>query len=337
MTALTYGVVYADSVTFPVKVEKRQLLVDVNFKDKDGKPITLVGKIDNGNNDNVGLTSDAASKLGLATGDDKAAGAVGGNTTVKPTTIPASNAGTISGSTVGTFNVSAQGGGFVASRFADPNVQVLLGHDFLNPDPAGKGAYQVNEAKGTMTVYNHEQALKLAALNFVTLSVAVAQGTFNPDTNGAAYAINSNVTFGSHTISSPFVISSGVDATLISSNLASMLGITPSGPSMDVSGAVNTFSVPSAQVTLGIFPGLASQAVEVGILPNDLNPTGINVLGSNFLGQFSEFQLNEAALTFSATAIPEPTTMLLVASGFLGLARSRVRTKRRRRGSRSDR
>jgi hypothetical protein len=47
-------------------------------------------------------------------------------------------------------------------------------------------------------------------------------------------------------------------------------------------GEIETFSVPSAEISLNLFPGSGFQALQVGVLPDSINPMGINVLGSDF-------------------------------------------------------
>src|SRR5262249_48023852 len=151
-----------------------------DIKDKDGNPTTLIGIIDRGNNNGFLLNSNTANRLGLTAGAADTANTLGGEVPVMTTSIPESNAGTIrNAEQSGTFNVPVQGEGRIIAEI--PDDQINLGSDFLNPDPAGKGAHLFNEARetGTGTVWNHEQALRLSSLPVSTPMVLVAVGTIN--------------------------------------------------------------------------------------------------------------------------------------------------------------
>ena len=318
------GEVRGDSVTFPIELTKLIPVVKIKINDKDGKPITLTGIIDTGSNDNFTMNSNTAASLGLTLGAAGQTIAVGGVVNTNSTIIPASNAGTLTGATQsGAFGLSIQGTGTVVpakpggSGFPD-NV-VLLGTQFMNSDSLGAGSILINWAKKTITVRNHAQALALGSLNLDKSMAIVANGTFNPNPDGFAYAVDLDVAFGGISAVSPFVISTGVTETLISSALATLLGIVPSGATLDFTSELGTFSVPSAEVDLALFSLQGFHSFEVGILPDSLNPNGVSVLGADFLASYDSVLLNGATMTFSASPVPEPGSLILLMAGLLAL------------------
>jgi hypothetical protein len=260
--------------------------------------------------------------VGLTKAGEQEGSAAGGKTKFDKTDVPASR----QGSFVGEKDSNA---GFKASvagpAFIHEGGLTSIGTEFFNTDPAGPGAVIVNYAKEEVVIYNHEQAKKLGALPFNTGMDAVALGSFNPLTTGHAYTADVGVAYGGNHLESPFVISTGVNATLISEQVASALSIACSIGTFSFTTAAGTFDTPSAVVALDVFPQLGSQSMEVGCLSSALNPDNINVLGTDFLGRFSAVQLNAATGVFSA---PEPSLLALGALGVLFIRSRRTRRHR---------
>jgi predicted aspartyl protease len=327
---LTCWEAHGDTIKFPIKSLNNGLpVITITINDKNGKPITVEGLVDTGSTGNFIMNANTAATLGLTAGTTGSGNGIGGSTSNSTTSIPASNAGTIQGATSsGTFSLSVQGTGNIvpAAPGGLGDNAVLLGTKFLNP--SGGGATLINWATKYITVYNSAQAAKLASLNFNTSMTVVAAGTFNPDTSGFAYAVNADVTFGPTSAASPFVISTGVSQTLISSALASSLGIVPSGPTLGFTSELGTFNVPSSVVAMELFPLQGFQTLDVGILPNSLDPNGINVLGANFLESYGSILLNGATMTFSATPAPEPVSLLFLGPSLVGIAAIRRKFKK---------
>lgn len=61
------GEVRGDSVTFPINLTNLLPVVTIMINDKNGKPITLMGIIDTGSNDNFTMNANTAAALGLTT------------------------------------------------------------------------------------------------------------------------------------------------------------------------------------------------------------------------------------------------------------------------------
>ena len=118
----------------------------------------------------------------------------------------------------------------------------------------------------------------------------------------------------------PFILKSGFSNTIISSQLASLLGLNPGTlPTAQVQTNFGTMEVGMAQLQLDLFSD-PSFTVPVGIALNSAdNPFDDNVLGSDVLGQLAYWdidQTNPSAPMFSAAAsltpIPEPGTATLI-------------------------
>jgi Aspartyl protease len=175
---LSTTAVYADSITIQGKVTNQHLHITVDIKDKEGKPKTVDAIVDPGNNDGVGMNAATAAALGLPSGPAATANGAGGSISTPTVSIPASNVGTPK-NTTGTISAPVQGPGPILPGLSDN--QFLLGYDFLNPDSAGAGSSSINYSKGTLTIYNHAQALKLASLELDTTMETVASGSLDTD------------------------------------------------------------------------------------------------------------------------------------------------------------
>ena len=310
----------ANTITIPGTVVDTpglgpQLFVNINIKNAGGTVITVSALVDPGDNDRLSFSAADATAIGLTAGNTGNVEGAGGTATEQTTNVPASRGGTFAGETDSnaSFTASVAGAAFIGT-----GTNTTVGTQYFNTDPAGRGAITINYAKGTATIYDHAQALTHASLNFSTPIVVVADGSIDPDPNGSAYAANVGVTFGTTAASSLFTISTGVSSTLISIGLAQSLGIPCSGQPLSFTSELGTFAVPSAVVGVNVFAQQAGQTLEVGCLSHALDPDNINILGMDFLGQFSSIDLNAANLVFSAS-VPEPSTILPLGACLLGI------------------
>ncbi|GJG89700.1 hypothetical protein tb265_48810 [Gemmatimonadetes bacterium T265] len=319
----------ADTFTFPFTYANSTFSVNLLFVDAQGNAHVLTGTIDPGFSGNFLITSSAAAALGLPVGDPATGSAVGGPVPLNRTNIPAANAGSIMGASAsGPFNPKIQGAGKIIDMIVGAE-DVLIGNKFLvESDPAGLGSEDLNAALGQGTLKNHAQALGLSNLSPSTQLQVVPIGAFNDDPFGQAFAVSTAVSFNAVTTAAPSVLSTGVSTTLLSSSLAASLGLTTSGATVTVTNELGTFTVPAATVGLTVFPELGGMAMTVGVLPDALNPDGINVLGNDVLSAFSETRINAATGTLSVTATPEPGALLTTGAGALGVALIRRRIHR---------
>lgn len=114
-----------------------------------------------------------------------------------------------------------------------------------------------------------------------------------------------------------FLIKSGSDTTLLSESTAAALGI-GSGGQTATELNFDVFNVPTADVGVSIFDGADAEffKMTVGIVPDSLNPFGLNVVGSDLLEHFFYWEMDVAAGQtggFFRAAIPEPGTASLLA------------------------
>ena len=307
------------------------LTVTIKIKDAGGNVISLpLAIVDTGNVDGLALSATDAAKLGLAAGTNATAKTAGGTATLQKTDIPASRNGSFDGekdSSPG-FKAPVSGTAYITS-----GKDSLVGTKFFDTDPKGAGAVMVNYAAEQVVIYNNDQAKaqKHSSLDLHTPMTSVAAGSFDVG-EGNSYSVEVGVTHGGTTVDSPFVISTGLASTLISTELAAELGIVP-GPMIDFTYVNGTFDIPSAMVDLGVFAQGGPSTIEVGILPDSLNPDDLNFLGGSFLGQFSSVELDAADGIFFAT-VPEPASVVLLgASGALLLAHSAWRRRGRGRAA----
>jgi hypothetical protein len=121
-------------------------------------------------------------------------------------------------------------------------------------------------------------------------------------------------------VSSPFIIKTGLDRTLISQSLATELGINlASLPIASTDINFDTFSIPVVEIEANVFAGQGSYFLNVGVLPDSLNPFGENFLGNDLLGNFQYYEINTntelTGGTFFALPTPEPSVLGLCLLG----------------------
>jgi hypothetical protein len=138
----------------------------------------------------------------------------------------------------------------------------------------------------------------------------------------------------------PFIISTGMSQTLISSAMASELGLNVSSLPLETVGTgFGSLTVPFVDLTLKLFddPNFPTFDLPVGILSTASDPFNENFLGNDVLGSLPFWEMTPSADglsgTFYATPVPEPSTLGASLTGFLfGLL---VYTRRRRLESRA--
>jgi hypothetical protein len=329
---LNDGHLHADTITIPGTVVRTpglgpQVFVKINMKNAAGNPVTINSVlVDTGDNDGITFGAGDAKTAGLAAGAATPVAGNGGEAVANDTNIPAAQAGSFDGEKDSNSHFTAPVTG--AAHIDPGSNQTTVGTSYFNTDPAGSGAVFINYATGTVIIYNHIQALAIELENaFRTQMIVVPDGTFDIDSIGSAYAVNVDVSNDATSTIAPFVIASGETTTLISADLASSLGASCTGPNITDTTQLGTFTIPTATLSLNVFAAQGSVPLQVGCLPNSLNPNHINTLGSDFLGTFDDIGLNEATLTFSATPVPEPSTLSDL-SGVL-LVMAFLRSKRR--------
>lgn len=306
---------HANKVTFPVTINKaNQAIVQLKVNG-----MVIKALLDTGFNDRIifGMKAAAALKLpdnGMAPG----ANGIGGAAATNNTKVPAGS------SIVGAMGMAAvapvDGAGFFFPNMNFGNFDAIVGATFLNTSDA-TGAFVLNAAKGTGTIYDKAQAAKLALLPLNTPTTAVATGSLDIPGQGMPPSATVSLVNGAHSASAPFILSTGVSDTLISQTVANSLGPLTVGPSETVTSELGSFTVSTAILQLGVFSQQSPSTMTVGILPDSLNPDNINVIGMDFYSHYSELIWNGANSTFSAMGVPEPGTwsIFLVGFGVLGL------------------
>ncbi len=302
----------ANKVTFPVTINaNKQAIAQLKING-----MTINALLDTGAGTRIVFGMKAAMALGLPNGGAAGnAGGVGGAAALNKTTVPA-------GSTiVGAMGMAAvapvDGAGLSFANMNFGNFDAILGADFLNTSDAN-GAFVLNAAKGTGTIFDKAQAAALAALPLNTPTTALASGSMDTPDGGTPPSATVGVINGPNLASAPFVLSTGLNDTLISQSLASSLGPLTAGPSETVMSDFGSFSVPTAILKLDVFPQEGPVTMTVGILPNSLNPDNVNVLGMDFYDQFPELIWNGATSTFSAAPEPGTWSIFLIGFGVLG-------------------
>src|SRR5215471_1225751 len=308
----------ANTITIPIMFTSDNIpYIQIHINDKNGKQITLRGLLDRGNGGTSSMNSTLAAQLGLnPTGNGTTQGVAGGSTADPTATLPATQTGTPVGGT-GAYNATLHGTVDVPANSNLENDEVLLGADFYNQDPAGKGAHKINEATNTVTIWDHAQAAGHASLSpFQDPLIATSFGTVAPSSgNTGGVGINVPVFFGANSTSAVFVLSTGIDGTLISSTVAASLGIVAGAPDFTFTDSFGTFTVASAIVSLTIFPQQGPITERVGILPNSINPLNLSgVIGSGILNSYAATDVNEVTGVFSATPTPEPSGVIPLAA-----------------------
>jgi hypothetical protein len=302
------GSAQANKVTFPVMINaKKQPIAQLMIN---GMKVNVL--LDTGFNDRILFGMKSAAALGLPNnGAAGNANGVGGAAAVDKTTVPAGS--TIVGA-MGMAGVApVPGAGFSNAKMDFNGFDAIVGADFLNTSDAN-GAFVLNAAKGTGTIFDKAQAAALAALPFNTPTTAVATGSLDVPVGGTPPSATVGVINGANSASAAFVLSTGLNDTLISESLASNLGMLTSGPSETVVSDLGSFSVQTAILKLDVFSQEGPVTMTVGILPDSLNPGNVNVLGMDFYDQFPELIWNGETSTFSAA--PEPGTWAVVLLGF---------------------
>lgn len=306
---------HANKVTFPVTVNKaNQTIVQLKVNG-----MVIKALLDTGFNDRIIFGMKAAAALKLPdNGMAPAANGIGGAAATNNTKVPAGS------SIVGAMGMAAvapvDGAGFFFPNMNFANFDAIVGATFLNTSDA-TGAFVLNAAKGTGTIYDKAQAAKLALLPLNTPTTAVATGSLDIPGQGTPPSATVSLVNGAHLASAPFILSTGVSDTLISQSVANSLGPLTVGPLETVTSELGSFTVSTAILQVGVFSQQSPSTMTVGILPDSLNPGNINVIGMDFYSHYSELIWNGANSTFSAMRVPEPGTwsIFLVGFGVLGL------------------
>jgi hypothetical protein len=231
---------------------------------------------------------------------------------VNKTTVPD---GTIVGAEGKADVVSIKGAGVFLPE-VNPPFGAIVGAPFLRTDDKN-GAFLLNSATGKATIYDKAQAEKLTALPFNTPATAVASGSLVVPDGGTTLSATVDIINGTTSASASFILSTGVSDTLISSTVAAALGTLTPGPSESVTTELGTITVPTALLSVDVFPQQDPTTLNIGILPDSLNPNNVNVLGMDFLGAYPVLLLNAATSTISA--VPEPATWFLWTAGLLAV------------------
>ena len=311
----------ANKVTFPVTINaNKQAIAQLKING-----MTINALLDTGAGARIVFGMKAAMALGLPNGGAAGnAGGVGGAAALNKTTVPA-------GSTiVGAMGMAAvapvDGAGFSFANMNFNGFDAILGADFLNTTDAN-GAFILNAAKGTGTIFDKAQAAALAALPLNTPTTAVATGSIDTPAGGTPPSATVGLINGPNSASAPFVLSTGLNDTLISQSLANSLGPLTAGPTETVMSDLGSFSVSTAILKLDVFPQEGPLTMIVGILPNSLNPDNVNVLGMDFYDKFPELIWNGATSTFSAAPEPGTWPIIIVGFGVLGWHLRRGRSR----------
>jgi hypothetical protein len=181
----------------------------------------------------------------------------------------------------------------------------------------------------------------------VALSRTGTPGTVNGETSGERYLMY-NVAFaeGATSVASPasgsigvgtrFLYDTGTDVTLIDSDLAAALGFNINSPqfTFTVSGSL----LPGFYLDSLIMTGLNGDTytlLNVPVLVGEVEAAFDAVIGSNlfsqtkilFDGPGNTLGIGESGTVGPGTAVPEPSTMLLLGSGLLGLLGLRKKFK----------
>ena len=324
--------------------------IDLKAKDTAGKDITIKTLIDGGSTSSeLKVTAAVGTQLGVSGGTPGTERGING---VSPTTTGASIP---AGAGIGFSSAPVTPGGQAASSpplpttasvgTLPPGRQATLGSGYLeaNFDSSGRlDGYYFFVAKGQGATGGVATANAIAS--FLAFSGPVAtnpdgrpKGTKSEEVTPFRHpvpqgeeAIDGGFRLGvdirsafSTQSSIPFILKSGFSNTIISSQLASLLGLNPGTlPTAQVETNFGTMEVGMAQLQLDLFsdPSFPSFTVPVGIALNSAdNPFDDNVLGSDVLGRLAYWdidQTNPSAPMFSAAAsltpIPEPGTATLI-------------------------
>lgn len=329
--SLAFGqAAHADSVTLPITGGgKGTPIVDITIKDKDGKEVTVKGVLDTGAEINLGMNQATADKLGLAAGAAQKIVGAAGETDTKVTDTPAAKGGSFKdakASDATKFNLPVKGSTIIVPGL--DNDQVLIGTGLINSDPAGPGSLSINWEKKTVKIHNNAQAKALAALPLQTpMQLAVAD--LHPEGSPpASWAVSVDVFGGGLSVDASFLVATGFDQSFISASLAAELGLSPQG-STTIHTGLGTLSASLADVGLEVFDAEGQVPFSVAVLSSADNPDGINVLGADFLQRYAEVQWNPSTMTFSATAVPEPSFGWLWMGGLVAMHAGMSAARRR--------
>ena len=298
----------ADKITFPFTIDEKTKLPIFTLKVGDN---TVTAMADTGNSARIVFGKDAAATLKLPD-QGNAMGTGIGSAEAKKTTVPD---GSIMGA-VGEAKVAPVKGDGFYFKDLNPPFGAVVGAQFLRTDDKN-GAFLLNSATGKATIYDKAQAEKLTALPLNAPTTAIASGSLVfPDT-GTTLSVVADINNGATSLSSPFILSTGVSNTLISSVVAAELGISMSGPPENVTTELGTITVPTAHLSVNVFSQQDPVTLNIGILPDAINPGGVNVLGMDFFNTYPALIWNAATSTFSAAVVPELDTYVLMIAGLV--------------------
>jgi hypothetical protein len=290
--------------------------ITVTITDAMGMPQNFVGLVDSGNGDGLGISDAGRTKLGLGLGADQGVNGATGTGTVKTTTTPNGQAGTIAGTVPlppgqpgppapGSLPIPATG---IVVPALGAN-QVLIGADFL--DQFGK--YEINKKLNTITFTKPDQVV---AVGLAVPMQSSAHCAFEPVPTSQCFSINAQLSSASNSFSSPFVISTGSATSLMTSEVAIALGLNLSSlPTETIDTPLGPITIPEANIAFGLPPLLGTTTDTFGILSDSLDPNHVNILGADILDQFDTYALNITDGRFEETSVPEPKTLGLLAIG----------------------
>ena len=291
-----------------------QIFIRLRINDRNGDPMDVNALVDPGDNGRLDFSAGDGARLGLPQNVVTTVDGAGGEADQTESFVNGSRNPSVTGETDSNPNFRTN---LAGSATISSSNTTTVGTEFFNFDPAGPGEIDLDYVGGTVTIYNHAQAVQHSFERFFKTQLLISPpGDYDSDPNGTAYAVNVEVgsTF------SAFVISPGVGRTLISPGFASSLGITCSGQPMTFSSELGVFTVPSATVSLDLFSAQPSQTFQVGCLSSMQDPLNENFLGSDFLGQYNSIYVDAATSTFAASPVPEPATLLTVCACLVTLA-----------------
>lgn len=324
---LAFFITQANANVFIVdytKVDKLPV-VTVTVKDKNGNDTQVSAVVDSGNSDGIVVSKAVATNLGLADLGAASANGIGGTSAVKNTTftgdkaLKLNNVSTPSGQAQTTLTIS--GSGMIIDGLP---VDMLIGQSFLD---SYVQTFNPKDKKLTLTdLAQLEKKPEVKPKEADIKKIEENKGTLNiiDGIDGPSWGVDVRLALGGTSTESEFVIATGATISLISEATAYGLGIDISGlQQRSLTTSLGVINIGEILLGFQLFADDPFSTSLFGVVPNQYNPGGINVLGSDILDTLGLFQIDIADQKLRA--IPLPGSIMLLGVGLLGLIYRRYR------------